>query len=132
LVSEAALVPGVALVLGAALVSEVGLVGVGRRRIVSRVTARTKARARAARPASWAPRTGAPSESADVSATGRVRAFWVDRARPVVGVGSRVGNRSAALRPGLRVGLTFGMLGRLPTGSGEVTDAGTGGSFAGF
>jgi hypothetical protein len=76
---------------------------------------------------------GAPSGSADVSAIGRVRAFWAGCAGLlVVGFGSRVGNRPAALPPGLRVGLTAGMLGRLPTGSGEVTVAGTGGAPAGI
>jgi len=48
---------------------------VERRRIDRRATARTKATARAARPASWAPMMGTPSESADVSAIGRVCAF---------------------------------------------------------
>jgi hypothetical protein len=115
-----------------AAVSGVALVGVGRRRIVIRVTARTKARARAARPASWAPTTGAPAGSADVFATGRVRALLSDWARPVDdGFGSRVGNRVAALPFGPRVGLTFGTLGRLPTGSGEETVAGTAGRFGG-
>lgn len=108
----------------------------GRRRMVSRVIARTKARARAARPASWAPMTGAPSGSADVSATGRVCSFWFDCARPVLGVGLTVGNRPAALPPGLRVEPTTGlrvepasgMLGRTPTGSAEVTVSGSDGT----
>jgi hypothetical protein len=77
---------------------------------------------------------GAPSGSADVSAIGRVRAFLAGWLGLGVGFGSRVGNRPAALPPGfsvLRVGLTAGMLGRLPTGSGEVTVAGTGSAAAG-
>jgi hypothetical protein len=68
--------------------------------------------------------TGAPSGSADVSATGRVRALWPDCAGLVVGVGLTVGNRPAALPLGLSVGATAGMLGRLPTGSAEVTGSG--------
>jgi hypothetical protein len=56
-----------------------------------------------------------------VFATGRVRAFWVELG---VGDGSSVGNRPAALPPGLRAGLAAGMPGRLPTGSGEVIIAG--------
>lgn len=40
----------------------------GRRRMDTRVTARTMAKARAARPANWALPIGAPSSSADVSA----------------------------------------------------------------
>jgi len=66
-----------------------------------------------------------------VSATGRPRAFCteigVDAGFGVdVGVdaGSSVGNKPAALPPGLRVGVVAGMFGRLPTGSGEVTVSG--------
>lgn len=46
--------------------------------------------------------------------------------------GLSVGKRLPALPPWRRVGLPLGMPGRLPTGSGEVTSAGTGGSFAAF
>jgi hypothetical protein len=70
-----------------------------------------------------------------VSATGLVRALGADwpAPAPAVGVGSSVGNKSEALPPGLRVGLTAGMPGRLPTGSGEVTVSGNdGGLSAGF
>jgi hypothetical protein len=68
-----------------------------------------------------------------VSATGRVRALGADSPEPAGGVGSSVGNKSEALPPGLRVGLTAGMPGRLPTGSGEVTVSGNdGGLSAGF
>lgn len=56
-------------------------------------------------------------------ATGRVLAFWAELG---LGDGSSVGNRPAALPPGRRVGLAAGMLGRLPTGSGEVTASGAG------
>jgi hypothetical protein len=51
-----------------------------------------------------------------VFATGRVLAFGAGGTVLVVGVGWRVGNRSAALPPGLWVGLGAGMPGRLPTG----------------
>jgi hypothetical protein len=106
-----------------------GAVAAGRRRIDRRVTARTKATARAARPASWASTTVAPCGRAEVSATGRVRAFGAGWVWPVAGVGSSVGNRLAALPPELKVGLTAGMPGRVPTGSGEVTGgSGSGGS----
>jgi hypothetical protein len=88
-----------------------------------RVTARTKARARAASPISEAPRTDAPSGRAVLSATARPFTF-LDGLEP--GDGWSVGNRFAALPPGLSVGLmveeTPGRLtpGRLPTGSGDV------------
>ncbi len=42
-----------------------------------------------------------------------------------------MGNRSAALPLGLRVGFTAGMLGRSRTGSGEGIAAGNGGGAAG-
>jgi hypothetical protein len=87
----------------------------------SRVTAKTKARARAARPASWAPAMGAPSGSAVVLAIGLVCAFCADCAD----FGSRVGNKSAALPPGLRMGLAPWMPGRLPARRGEMADADT-------
>jgi hypothetical protein len=71
---------------------------------------------------------GAPSGRAELFATGRVRAFLAGLG---VGFGSRVGNKLAALpAAGLRVGLAVGMLGRLPTGSGEVIVTGAGGSGA--
>ena len=83
-----------------------------------RVTARTKARARAARPMSEAPRTDAPSGRAVLSETGRpltlLGALEPDD-------GWSVGNRPPALPPGLSVGLTVEVIpGRLPTGSGVV------------
>jgi hypothetical protein len=69
-----------------------------------------------------------------VSAIERVCAFLVGWSGTGLGLGvdfgSRVGNRSPALPPGLRVGFTAGMLGRLPTGSGVVIVAGTGGAVA--
>jgi hypothetical protein len=89
-----------------------------------RVTARTKARARAARPASWAPAMGAPSGSAVVFAIERVCVFRADRAEFEVDFGSRVGNKPAALPPGLRVERAAAMPGRLATASGDVTDTG--------
>ena len=62
-------------------------------------------------------------------ATARALVFFDE---PGVGVGLRVGNSPAALPPGLRLalgaGATPGMPGRLPTGSGEVTVIGVGGS----
>ena len=88
-----------------------------------RVTAKATARARAARPAIWASAMGAPSGSAVVSATGRPSAFCTEIGVGV-GFGSSVGNKPAALPPGLRVGLAAGMFGRLPTGSGAVTVSG--------
>ena len=97
-----------------------------------RVTAKAKARASAASPASWAPTTGAPSGRADVSATGRVRALGTDWLALPVDFGLSVGNRPDALPPGLSVGIAAGMPGRLPTGSGEVTITGTGGTPVGF
>lgn len=59
-----------------------------------RVIARTKARARAARPATWAPAMDAPPGSAEVFATGRVPAFLPGLE---AGFGARAGNRLAAL-----------------------------------
>lgn len=81
---------------------------------------------------------GAPSGSANVFAIGRVRTRWAgwDGLRRAgwdglwVGFGSSVGNRPAALPPGLRTGLAAGMLGRLPTGSGAVTASETGSAAA--
>jgi hypothetical protein len=84
----------------------------------NRVTARTKARARAARPISEAPTTDAPSGSAVLSATGRPFTFLAEL-EP--GDGWSVGKRFAALPPGLSVGLRVEETpGRSPTGSGEV------------
>jgi hypothetical protein len=56
-----------------------------------------------------------------VSATTRVAAFLTLLA---VGDGASVGNRPAALPPGVRLGLGVGTSGRLPTGSGDVVAAG--------
>ena len=96
-----------------------GAEGAGRRRMEKRVTARTKARARAARPMSEAPRTEAPSGRAVVSATGRPFTLldW-----PELDDGWSVGNRFPASPPGLSVGLLLVVEtpGRLPTGSGDV------------
>ena len=96
--------------------------GAGRRRIEKRVTARTKARARAASPISEAPTTDAPSGRALVSATGRPFTF-LGALDP--GDGWSVGNRFEALPPGLSVGLSVAPMvdetpGRSPTGSGDV------------
>ena len=101
--------------------------GAGRRRMEKRVTARTKATSRAARPASWAPTTGALSGRAEVSAASR--AFTFDALFEFAfGDGLRVGNRPEALPPGLSVvpvvGLVTEMWGRVPTGSGDVDGAG--------
>ena len=90
-----------------------------------RVTARTKARARAARPMSEAPRTDAPSGRAVLSETGRpltlLGALEPDD-------GWSVGNRPPALPPGLSVGLMEEVIpGRLPTGSGDVVVIGNAG-----
>jgi len=85
-----------------------------------RVTARTNARARAARPISEAPRTEAPSGRAELSATGR--AFTLLAALEPDD-GWSVGNRLAALPPGLSVGpvpVPVEIPGRLPTSSGDV------------
>lgn len=94
-----------------------------------RVTAKTNARPSAARPMSCAPTTEALPGSADVLATARAPAFC-DASGD--GDGWMVGKSPAALPPGLRLGLgagaTPGMPGRLPTGSGEVTVIGVGGS----
>jgi hypothetical protein len=88
-----------------------------------RVTARTKARARAARPMSEAPRTEAPSGRAVLSETGRPFTFLV---APEPDDGWSVGNRPPALPPGLSVGLTVEVIpGRLPTGSGVVVVIGS-------
>lgn len=97
-----------------------------------RVTARTKARASAARPASWAPTMGTPSGRAEVFATGRVRAFVGAivgaLGRPGVGFGVRAGNKLAALPAGLALsaGVALGIPGRLPTDRGEAPAAGAG------
>jgi hypothetical protein len=83
-----------------------------------RVTARTKARARASSPISEAPRTDAPPGSAVLSATARPFTF-LDGLEP--GEGWSVGNRFPALPPGLSVGLrVVETPGRSPTGSGDV------------
>jgi len=95
-----------------------GVDGAGRRRIEKRVTARTKARARAASPISEAPTTDAPSGRALVSATGRPFTFLE---APEPGDGRSVGNRFAALPPGLSVApMVEEIPGRSPTGSGAV------------
>ena len=87
-----------------------------------RVTARTKARARAARPMSEAPRTEAPSGRAVVSETGRPFTLLVALEPDD---GWSVGNRPPALPPGLSVGLMVEVIpGRLPTGSGDVVVSG--------
>ena len=100
-----------------------GVAGVGRRRMENRVTARTKARARAARPMREAPTTEAPSGSAAVSATARPFTL-LDVLE--LGDGWSVGNSFAALPPGLSVGLVAGgTSGRLPTGSGVVVVIGS-------
>lgn len=89
-----------------------------------RVTARTKARARAARPISEAPTTEAPSGRAELSATGRVFTL-VAELEP--DDGWSVGNRFAALPPGLSVGpapvpvpVSVEIPGRLPMFRGDV------------
>jgi hypothetical protein len=83
-----------------------------------RVTARTKARARAASPISEAPTTDAPSGRAVLSATARPFTL-LDGLEP--GDGWSVGNRFPALPPGLRLGLMVEETpGRSPTGSGDV------------
>jgi hypothetical protein len=95
-----------------------GMDGVGRRRMEKRVTARTKARARAASPISEAPTMDAPSGRAVLSATARPFTF-LDGLEP--GDGWSVGNRFPALPPGLSVGLVVEEIpGRMPTGSGDV------------
>jgi hypothetical protein len=83
-----------------------------------RVTASTKAKARAARPMSEAPTTDELSGRALTSATGRPRTPL-----PAVepGDGWSVGKRLAALPPGLRLGLVPAVTpGRSPTDSGDV------------
>ena len=93
-----------------------------------RVTARTKARARAASPISEAPTTDAPPGRAVLSATARPFTL-LGGLEP--GDGWRVGNRFPALPPGLRDGLSVeetpgtSTPGRLPTGSGDVVVMGT-------
>ena len=83
-----------------------------------RVTARTKARARAASPISEAPTTDAPPGRAVLSATARPFTF-LGGLEP--GDGWSVGNRFPALPPGLSVGLMVEETpGRSPTGSGDV------------
>jgi hypothetical protein len=103
---------------GAAAAADPGVAGTGRRRMEKRVTARTKARARAASPMSEAPRTEAPSGRAVLSETARpftlLAALEPDD-------GWSVGNRPPALPPGLSVGLMVEVIpGRLPTGSSVV------------
>jgi hypothetical protein len=72
--------------------------------------------------------TEAPSGRAAVSATDRVAVFLplmdVLVLVLVLGEGSIVGNRPAALPPGVSVALGVGTSGRLPTGSGDVVAAG--------
>ncbi len=67
-----------------------------------------------------------------MSATGRVRGFDAGWLGLPVDFGLSVGNRPEALPPGLSVGGAAGMPGRAPTGSGEVTTTGTGGTPVGF
>jgi hypothetical protein len=105
--------------------------GAGRRRIEKRVTAKTKATSSAARPASWAPTTGAPSGRAEVSAAWRAFAFNGEPEPELelgLGDGLRVGKRPEALPPGLSsapvVGLAAATPGRVPTGSGDVLGMG--------
>jgi protein crumbs len=87
-----------------------------------RVTARTKASARAIRPMSEAPRTEAPSGRAVLSETGRAFTSLVALEPDD---GWSVGNRPPALPPGLSVGLMAEVIpGRLPTGSGDVVVSG--------
>lgn len=62
-----------------------------------------------------------------MSATARVAALLLLLLPEPLGDGLIVGNRPAALPPGVRVGVAVGMLGRLPTGSGDVVAAGTAG-----
>jgi hypothetical protein len=93
-----------------------------------RVTARTKARARAARPASWALATGSPSGRAEVSAIVRVRAFLPGvpglPGLEADGFGASVGNKPAASPDaGLSAGVGVETLGRLPPGRGVTTAA---------
>jgi hypothetical protein len=91
-----------------------------------RVIAKTKATSSAARPASWAPTTGVLSGRAEVSAAWRAFGFsgMPDELGFGDGDGLRVGNKPAALPPGLSVAPVVGLVtptaGRLPTGSGEV------------
>jgi hypothetical protein len=95
-----------------------GVDGAGRRRMEKRVTARTKARARAASPISEAPTTDAPSGRAVLSAIWRP--FTLLNALET-GDGWSVGKRFAALPPGLSVGLMVEETpGRPPMGSGDV------------
>jgi hypothetical protein len=101
--------------------------GAGRRRIEKRVTAKTKATSRAARPASWAPMTGAPSGRAEVTAAWRAFAF--NAALDLgLGDGLRVGNSPEALPPGLSVAPVVGLIaetpGSVPIGSGDVVGEG--------
>ena len=99
-----------------------------------RVTASTKARTSADRPATWAPTMEAPSGRAVVFAIGTVCAFLAGLGVLgvlAVGRGLRVGNRFAALPvAGLSEGFGAGMVGRLPTGRGEVIVTGGGGCAA--
>lgn len=91
----------------------------------SRVTARTKARARAARPAYCAPITDASAGSA--SATWRVRALpWPDRVGREPEDGLSLGNSEDALPPGFSADPLPLRNGSLPTPSCEVTPLGWG------
>ena len=65
--------------------------------------------------------TEAPSGKAAVSATDRVTVFL---SAEVLGDGLIVGNKPAALPPGVSVGLGVATSGRLPIGSGDVVAAG--------
>ncbi len=109
-----------------ALSAAAGLSGpAGRLRTDSRVTASMNATPSAARPASCASMTGVPIGIASEFATRRATSLlpW-----PGFGAGLgtadgfTVGNRPDALPPGLRlVDPAPAIVGRLPTGSGDVT-----------
>src|SRR6202012_3846153 len=74
------------------------------RRIDTRVTAKMKASARAARPATSAQTWSAEPESTDVVLASGVVSSACAEPGLGAGLGLRVGNRPAALPPGLRVG----------------------------
>ena len=124
-------VPGSAPEAAACPAAGAAVLGAGRRRIEKRVTARTNATSRAARPASWAPTTGALSGRAEVSAAWRAFALNAEPDPELelgVGDGLSVGNRPEALPPGLRVAPVVGLVvetpGSVPIGSGDVDGVG--------
>ena len=92
------------------------------RRTDTRVTATTKARARAARPAACAPIGKAPGVAADVSAS-----CLVAPAAVCGGCGARVGNRPEAFPPGLSVRFGAETPGKTAGGSDVVAPARAGG-----